>query len=295
MKKENTTITPVTKKITKPINIIIIDIILALSLYFLFPVVGLDDYYILCMFFCFSMRTFPRIINTIKGYDESNTTIYRICEDVTLFFVYSFSTIYFICNLGITLYEHKELYLNGTIFKEYSEITGLLNIYLYGQFKFYFVLIFVSLISPRKKDYKLMILHHIAAALGVYYGQRYDLAIETSIVLFLHDFCDVFLQLMTLTYKLKYNILQIIFYVMFFTSHVLLRVIVFPIIAFYTSYNQPDVYKFSNWYAFFACIPLFIMHIFWSYKLFLIGKKYFNNEDIIVYREQKNLTEIKQK
>jgi hypothetical protein len=224
---------------------------------------------------------------------EMNT---RICEDIVLLFAYNYTVVLYGLTLMKDSFSWYKTLINqryGTQFIVVDEVdyysidNQALDNYLYCQANYYIALLLVTWVSPRKKDIYIMTAHHISAMIGTLAGREFDMKVETSMVLFIHDICDVPLQIMTLTHKLKSKFWDVIFYAMFLTAHIILRVIIFPFIAITTTVNHRNIDNTTNWIPISACFPLWCFHVYWAYKLIKIGLKYYKTGKAKDYREKK--------
>jgi len=234
--------------------------------------------------------------NDSGNYKENLIMNTRICEDIVLMIAYTFTVMLYSTSLlkdSLNWYKYiiNERYQTNFVVDEivdyYSIDNNALDWYLYSQANYYVTLLMITWLSPRKKDIGIMTAHHVFTLIAVLAASQFDMKVEASMVLFLHDICDVPLQLMTLAHKLKTNLWDVIFCAIFFFSHVLFRVIIFPFIAITTTVNHRNASEASNWIAIIPCIPLWCFHVFWAYKLGRIILKYYKTGEAKDYREQK--------
>lgn len=136
------------------------------------------------------------------------------------------------------------------------------------QLAFYASLLVIGFFPPRKGDYRVLTAHHVAAFSLTFAGYAFGHERTCVMVLFVHDVCDVFLQLSSIANRFESR-MRAPFFALFTASHLLFRVLAFPAIAYgtlFSSSNRPASLQevHAGWAITMSLVSfIWAMHIYW--------------------------------
>ncbi len=212
---------------------------------------------------------------------DRHLKVFRVMEDVVLLIIYVFNV-----SSGIVLFVTDSNLVdwyksNGWSPGRYMEDNDTREImsFCMWQLQFYFVLLILVCIHPRKRDWKLMATHHLSTLFLLGTGLWYSYLAGSVVALIVHDICDIFLQLSTLSNKLNLR-LRTPFFLTFTILHVILRVIFFPFIVYSTVIYSPGEWDWipdHTWSPVVLCVPIWVMHVYWTKACIDVIRKHIGN------------------
>jgi ceramide synthetase len=125
-----------------------------------------------------------------------------------------------------------------------------------------------------------MFIHHILTVILILSSWTTNFVRAGSLIIFLHDISDVFLEGAKTFKSVKYEKHSSVFFVMLVIVWIVTRLGVFPKIVFCTIFKFPTLFpKFPIYYIISSMLVLLlILHILWTFMIFkvscrLISKK----------------------
>lgn len=193
----------------------------------------------------------------------------RLWEELTSFAWYLCNTVHMMCTyVSHEFFFHSTLALNviDSVSTKHDDV----RILLVQHMSFYFGLLVLSLMKPRRRDYIEMVAHHvitICLMLVAYVVGFYDVSV---FVLFINAICDIFLSASKACYDIN-SPLQTPFFAFFVASHIILRVIYYPYkvwICFFASMDQ--YHSIIDFLPGLCTVPLWLLYVFWTPKIFRV-------------------------
>lgn len=190
----------------------------------------------------------------------------RLWEDYTLLVVYLLNSVF----ASVGCFKSFSILLEQR-FGEHL-ITPEIISYNEWQLAFYVSLIFMISINPKKSDYKIMLFHHCITLLVIYVCIIQNFQVPLCIILYIHDICDVFLQLSSISHRHN-SPLQYLFFILFTISFVVLRLIFFPFILFWYPFSP------ANTIPYILCGFIWSLHVYWSHTIFSHIYRFINTNE----------------
>ena len=123
----------------------------------------------------------------------------------------------------------------------------------------------------QRRDHVILFCHHIITIALLLVSQRFEYTSVGTLILFYHDFSDIFIDLLKLFNYLKYDIPVYIIYVFNVFSWIYFRLYKFLIDAIIPCYNTCTINKDVICYLDYGLIMLYCMHLFWMYLLIRVA------------------------
>lgn len=152
----------------------------------------------------------------------------------------------------------------------------------------------VVFIYDKQTDILVMAFHHFCTIILLLFSLYNHFDSIGAIILFLHNFSDIFVYLgRTLLYTKTPNLLKKIFSICLLTSFVYCRLYVYgKLIIGYIKYTNWETFYLKNAFEI-ALVSLYILHCTWTYKLIKItynsiAKAKFNDSRKFIKEDKKN-------
>ena len=232
-------------------------------------------------------RIYPLTIKWFRGKKDNEGV--RLYEDLGLLAVYSINT-WFACKWFLQSGYIIEWAWRNKMYDAYpfanETVERAVYAIMHWQIAYYAAMVIVVICPPRKKDWKAMLLHHLVTLSLILLSVDVDVVRGPIFVLLIHDICDVFLQLSTLANRFKLRI-RIPLFVAFTASHVILRVCIFPVAAFYSVYITAHIQpQYRRYTMFMFAVPIWALHLYWAVKCYKIVHRYLcKGKEVHDYRE----------
>lgn len=213
-------------------------------------------------------RLYPTLISkNLKQTKQEYINKVRTYEDLGLLFFYILHCI-FAYILFIKPKHLKEWIIDdhmiGNLILDQDTFNSAKVFYTW-QLLFYISLIIIIWVPPIKKDVKIMLMHHLITIILTYTGWTCTYYRLVIIVLIIHDACDVLLQISRLFYKFKFEKISTLIFALFYVSHCILRVCVFPFISFYgIIHTETITSQFQRLFPLCLMTTLWMLHIYWA-------------------------------
>ncbi|KAL6121435.1 hypothetical protein NUSPORA_01646 [Nucleospora cyclopteri] len=135
----------------------------------------------------------------------------------------------------------------------------------------YYLVSLMDLFDESRSDQLEMFIHHIFTLHLLLYSISLELYRYGIIILALHDISDPFLELSKIGYNLKFNTFTKIVFFIFTPLFIITRIIIYPRYIIYTCYCdlKEKGLNISFIGIILSLICLFIMHLFWTWKILL--------------------------
>jgi len=148
-----------------------------------------------------------------------------------------------------------------------------LTIYCWGSVAFYLHALIVVFQEKRRKDFVVMVSHHVATVILITLGYCFSMYHMGGVIIGLHDFADMFLYFTKmLHYSKQADWIVTSSFVTFAITFFLTRIILFPMVVYWH-------YTFSSYGLGFSIvlypllIALYIMHVYWFWLIVKMIKK----------------------
>lgn len=214
-----------------------------------------------------NVRTIQRWFRQRRN-EEKPSTLARFCESMWRFTFYLYIFTYGVRFLKKApwLGNTRECWYNYP----YQALTVDLHHYYILQLSFYLSLLFSQFTDIRRKDFVLMLFHHVATLALISFSYVNNMMRVGTLVMCLHDVSDVLLEAAKMANYAKCqrlcNLLFIVFALVFLAS----RLGVFPIWILHTTlFESWEIMgPFPSWWVFNLLLLLLqALHTFWSYLI----------------------------
>uniref|UniRef100_A0AAY4B410 Ceramide synthase 6 n=1 Tax=Denticeps clupeoides TaxID=299321 RepID=A0AAY4B410_9TELE len=206
------------------------------------------------------VRTIQRWFRQRRN-QEKPSTLARFCESM-----------YVLLELHQTLWlwNTRECWNNYP----YQALTVDLHYYYIVELSFYLSLLLTQFTDIRRKDFPVMLVHHLAAISLITFSYVNNMARVGTLVMCLHDAADVLLEAAKMANYAKCQRLCNLLFVMFALVFVSSRLGVFPVwVLNSTLFESWElVGPFPSWWVFnLLLLLLLVLHMFWSYLIVKIA------------------------
>lgn len=133
---------------------------------------------------------------------------------------------------------------------------------------FYWSLSFSQFVDVKRKDFVEMFLHHVVTISLLSFSWTCNLHRCGSLVLLVHDFADIFLELAKMCHYAKFNTACDVVFAFFTVSWIVTRLGLLPTWILYSSIMEAPqiVQMFPAYYIFNALLSvLLVLHVIWTY------------------------------
>lgn len=141
---------------------------------------------------------------------------------------------------------------------------------------FYWSLVLTLFTDNKRKDFKQMIIHHVATIVLMYFSWVLNFVRIGSLVLVVHDAADTWLALTKMSIYAKNKTATDVFFGIFLLIWILSRLVYYPFVVLYSSTVEPytadlmDHTFGAHWFFNFFLYLLLVLHCIWTYLIFRI-------------------------
>lgn len=239
-------------------------------------------------------RLYPIGIAYIKKLNNEQTQKkIRLYEDVALLLIYILHSFigykWFIQPNHLYKWIYDDLMVGNKLFDDSEDVYIITkaNLFFRWQLMFYFSLAVIVCLAPRKRDFKIMLSHHIFTIILIFTGWFCKFHRLVIFVIIIHDTADVFLQISRLSHRFCFKISSQILFVIFFIFHFVLRVCLFPFISFFGIMHTQNIESFFERFTpLLLLFTIWVLHIWWLILMCrIIYKKLFLKIDVSNLKE----------
>ncbi|XP_070696182.1 ceramide synthase 5-like [Pempheris klunzingeri] len=198
----------------------------------------------------------------------------KFCESMWRFTFYLGVFIYALCHLWGSpwMWDTRQCWYNYP-FQPMSP--GQYNYYV-AELAFYWSLMFSQFTDIKRKDFIIMLVHHLATILLITFSYANNMLRAGTLVMCVHDASDIFLEAAKLANYAKYQRLCDGLFVMFSISFFLTRLIIYPFWVVYSvlfeSWEIVGPYR-AWWLLNGLLLVLQVLHVIWFYLIARIAIK----------------------
>ncbi|XP_068601687.1 ceramide synthase 5-like [Brachionichthys hirsutus] len=198
----------------------------------------------------------------------------RFCESMWRFTFY----------LGIFIYGLRHLWVSPWMWDlrkcwynyPHQPLSSTQYVYYVSELAFYWSLMFSQFIDIRRKDFMIMLVHHLATILLITFSYANNMVRAGSLVICVHDASDIFLEAAKLANYAKYQRLCDGLFVAFSMSFFIARLVIYPFWIVYSvlfeSWEIMGPYR-AWWLLNGLLLLLQVLHIIWFYLIACIAIK----------------------
>lgn len=141
---------------------------------------------------------------------------------------------------------------------------------------FYWSLVFTLFSDHKRKDFKEMIIHHIATMVLMYFSWILNFVRVGTLVLLVHDAADSWLAMAKIFIYTKNKLATDVFFGIFLIIWVITRIVIYPYCLLYCTTVEPylcgliDVTFGAHQFFNFFLYLLQVLHLIWTYLIFRI-------------------------
>ncbi|XP_073327102.1 ceramide synthase 5-like [Pagrus major] len=219
------------------------------------------------------VRKLQRWFRVRRNQDRPSTQI-KFCESMWRFTFYLGIFIYAMRHLWVSpwMWDVRECWHNYP-FQALSP--GQYNYYV-AELAFYWSLMFSQFIDIKRKDFVIMLVHHLATIMLITFSYTNNMIRAGTLVMCVHDASDIFLEAAKLANYAKYQRLCDGLFVVFSISFFLARLVIYPFWIVYTvlidSWEIIGPYR-AWWLLNGLLLVLQTLHIIWFYLIARIAIK----------------------
>ncbi|XP_051282612.1 ceramide synthase 5 [Dicentrarchus labrax] len=198
----------------------------------------------------------------------------KFCESMWRFTFYLGIFIYAICHLWVSpwMWDTRQCWHNYP-FQPVSH--GQYNYYV-AELAFYCSLMFSQFIDIKRKDFMIMLVHHLATILLITFSYANNMLRAGTLVMCVHDASDIFLEAAKLANYAKFQRLCDGLFVVFSISFFLTRLVIYPFwvvhSVLFESWEIVGPYR-AWWLLNGLLLVLQALHIIWFYLIARIAIK----------------------
>lgn len=199
----------------------------------------------------------------------AHSQLMRMWEEVVSLIWYTWNVIYMIhIRVDAHFFWYSSLTLNAADVHS-SEHDGI-RLLLAVNMSFYVGMLVVSVLDPRRRDWKEMAGHHIITIVLMFVAYIVGFYDVSVFVLFINAFADVFLSSSRIAYDLDHPA-QTPLFAVFVAAHLFLRVVIYPFKVWQAFYTSIDQYRSPFDYLPGLCtVPLWLLYLYWTPKIFKV-------------------------
>nr|XP_023653417.1 ceramide synthase 6 [Paramormyrops kingsleyae] len=199
---------------------------------------------------------------------EKPSTLTLFCESMWRFTYYLYIFTYGVQFLNKTTWIWNTKYCWYSY--PYQPLTVDLHYYYVLQLSFYLSMLFMQFTDIRKKDFLLILMHHLATILLVTFSYVNNMVRVGSLVMCLHDAADVLMEAAKMANYAKCQRVCNVIFVMFALVFVSSRLGVYPIWVLNTTLFESweIIGPYPSWWVFNSLLLLLqVLHVFWFYLI----------------------------
>ncbi|KAM6943317.1 ceramide synthase 2 [Xenentodon cancila] len=179
----------------------------------------------------------------------------------------------------VALHDKEWLYDTRAVWTGYPRQSMLESQYWYYilEMSFYGCLLFSVAFDVKRKDFKEQIVHHVATLVLLSFSWCANFIRIGTLVMFIHDASDVLLESAKLFNYARWEKTSQALFVVFAIVFMVTRLIIFPFWLIHCTWVYPVIYypAYFGYYFFnLMLVVLLCLHIFWSYLILCMIKKF---------------------
>lgn len=198
----------------------------------------------------------------------------KFCESMWRFTFYLMTFLYSMNHLWVTpwMWDTRHCWYN---YPFQSLSPGQFNHYV-AELAFYWSLMFSQFIDIKRKDFMIMLVHHLATIILITFSYTNNMLRAGTLVMCVHDASDIFLEAAKLANYAKYQRLCDGLFVVFSISFFFTRLVIFPFwIVYSVLFESWEIAgPYQAWWLFNGLLlVLQALHIIWFYLIARIAIK----------------------
>jgi hypothetical protein len=158
------------------------------------------------------------------------------------------------------------LTFEGYPYYNYLEKAPLIRGYMMIQLGYHLFSLLAHITGPQRNDFMEMLLHHVITVVLIMTGYLMNFQPMSSLILFVHDICDIFVYICRAFLDTKYIGIGFMFYIMLMTSFAYFRLYVYPFhLIWHSVWFNTTTYMHIPGFRLMGALVHFLLclHVYW--------------------------------